>query len=424
MILFELSCLRCIILTMAASSHSRWAAPAFLFGCLGILLLGGTVLAATPAEVADSKKSVFLEYRELDNPIKNLGVQVENQTTPFAQEPALKGRKIIRGSLQFGAAPDFTSIRFLWEQDEGKLYLDLNGNQNLSDDPGGVFTCRSPNSTYQTFTNLHFDIKTGKTLHPIAMDLNLYSYGKDQMGGTASVRSWWQGKLSLQGRDWQLALVEGLMGAAGSGEGGTLVLRPWDERDQSVFSDDGSLRGFDFCHSLFFLDKTWLVDCAFVDGEKPGFNMSFTEQPLPVGEVNLSGQFIERLILTKQQGRPWFTVVLDTPGPKVRIPVGTYDRYDVYLKAKGQGASSTIKPGERSKPITVSATNAVELLVGGPLTNTVTVKSRGNSLALNYQLTGAGGAPYQLINQKGRTAPQFTIFNGDKQLASGSFEFG
>ena len=62
--------------------------------------------------------------------------------------------------------------------------------------------------------------------------------------------------------------------------------------------------------------------------------------------------------------------------------------------------------------------------VGGPLTNSVTVKRRGSMLVLSYRLGGADGRAYRLIRQDRTKPPQFTITQGDKQLASGAFEFG
>jgi hypothetical protein len=43
---------------------------------------------------------------------------------------------------------------------------------------------------------------------------------------------------------------------------------------------------------------------------------------------------------------------------------------------------------------------------------------------LSYRLLGAGGEPYQLVKQDRSKPPEFTIHFGDKQLASGKFEFG
>jgi hypothetical protein len=48
---------------------------------------------------------------------------------------------------------------------------------------------------------------------------------------------------------------------------------------------------------------------------------------------------------------------------------------------------------------------------------------RGTYLALNYRLTGVGGG-YQLVNQDRSHPPEFTVYQGDKKIASGKFEFG
>jgi hypothetical protein len=65
----------------------------------------------------------------------------------------------------------------------------------------------------------------------------------------------------------------------------------------------------------------------------------------------------------------------------------------------------------------------VVLLAGGPLTNSVDVMRRGKYLALNYRLTGVGGG-YQLVNQDRSHPPEFTVYQGDRKIGSGKFEFG
>ena len=70
------------------------------------------------------------------------------------------------------------------------------------------------------------------------------------------------------------------------------------------------------------------------------------------------------------------------------------------------------------------------LRVGGPLTNSVSVNRRGKILLLNYELVGAGGVlvgaggAYQLVNPDRLHPPEFVIYQGDKKVASGKFEFG
>jgi hypothetical protein len=61
---------------------------------------------------------------------------------------------------------------------------------------------------------------------------------------------------------------------------------------------------------------------------------------------------------------------------------------------------------------------------GGPLTNTVTIQRRGQSLVLNYRLIGAGGESYRPLSSVKSEPPRFAIYWGDRLLESGDFEFG
>ena len=62
------------------------------------------------------------------------------------------------------------------------------------------------------------------------------------------------------------------------------------------------------------------------------------------------------------------------------------------------------------------------LRVGAPLKHTVEVTRRGRLLTLNYALIGAGGEQYTSGNRI--NPPGFRIFKGDREIASGRFEFG
>jgi hypothetical protein len=52
------------------------------------------------------------------------------------------------------------------------------------------------------------------------------------------------------------------------------------------------------------------------------------------------------------------------------------------------------------------------------------VQRRGHSLNLQYRLVGAGGETYQPLRQDPNEPPRFTIYRGEKEIASGKFEFG
>ncbi len=143
--------------------------------------------------------------------------------------------------------------------------------------------------------------------------------------------------------------------------------------------------------------------------------------PVELGELSLNGQFIDRLLFVQHQANPPFTVVLDAPEPTVKIPVGSYAGYHVYLKENQTVAFRDYR--ERQRTTSISATNTSVLSVGGPLTNSVLVSSHGSTLSLDYQLRGADGL-YTKVGSGRTNAPRFAIYQGGKQVSSGTFEYG
>jgi hypothetical protein len=62
------------------------------------------------------------------------------------------------------------------------------------------------------------------------------------------------------------------------------------------------------------------------------------------------------------------------------------------------------------------------LKVGAPLKQTVRVQRQGGILVLNYELLGVGGEKYTGPDRS--KPPTFTVYKGDKEIASDKFEFG
>jgi len=77
----------------------------------------------------------------------------------------------------------------------------------------------------------------------------------------------------------------------------------------------------------------------------------------------------------------------------------------------------------RSDRVIVGEKTPGVLVVGGPLTNSLSVMKRGRHLLLSYHLEGVGGL-YELVNQDRSHPPEFTVYRGDKKLATGRFQYG
>ena len=412
-----------------------------IFFCL-TFAAGARLLAqeATPAAGApDTVRTVYLEYQEADRGLISWMMSVPTQSAPFGKEPDFGRRRVWRGSLQLGSKPE-DAVPFAWDPGQGKLYLDLNRNGDLTDDPNGVFSARP--TSVQTFTNIHLEFKTEMGARRLLADLSLYQLG-DRIGNRLvailACRSFWAAKVTLQGREWHLGLIENVAGQTqgdhgglylgpsrlGSAEGGYLLLRPWESRNQPFSLQDGSLDGFNFCRDLFLGHQAYQVDWACVrqDGA-PKFKLELKERSTALGELRLTGKFIQRLILTGSPSPPAaapFTVVLDRPEPTVKIPAGGYSRCQLQLEA---GGARAWRSAQLAPAMVVGPSNIAVLTAGGPLTNTVEVAPQGGSLLLNYGLVGAEGAAYQLRRQDRSQPPGWTVYRKGKAIDTGRFQFG
>ncbi len=361
--------------------------------------------------------TAHLDYQELNYNYINWGVPVTARSEPFKKEPSPDVGKLTRGLLRFGDTTT-NEMAFAWDRSSRRLYLDLNRNLDLTDDPAGVFTCRSgARDYYQTFTNIHLPFKTPVGERQVLVDLNIYNYRA--LSCSAAARSLWQGKVTLQGEDWQVGLLPNPFGRGAPMESGNMLLRPWSERNRSFGLYGGGLDAFTFPRKLFFGDTAYEVRCTNeVQGDVARMGVEFAEQQAKLGELRITGESVERVMLEGGGYR----VVLHKPGAVVRVPAGRYTSARVCLQ-KGGTQAYWDERSQGARRLTVSEQAPAVLTAGGPLTNSVTVSRRGKNLSLSYQMVGAGGV-YAMVNQDRSHPPEFTVYQGDKKVASGKFQFG
>ncbi len=135
-----------------------------------------------------------------------------------------------------------------------------------------------------------------------------------------------------------------------------------------------------------------------------------------LGELKLDGKYIERLVLSRNDGH---REVFSDPKETVKLPVGQYLLQDVRLK--GGYTRRTI--GASQSRVTISEGETAVLKVGAPLKQTVSVRRRGRMLELSYGLHGVGGATYTAVTNANKR-PAFAIYKGEREIATGEFEFG
>lgn len=384
--------------------RSWWRVWVFLLGAWG-----GALGHAQPT--GNELISIPLEPRDVGKSLQNWGLTVQPESTPFVGEPDAGKNTVLRQSLTL-PGPESKPLPFLWNVTRGTLQLDLNRNRDLRDDPLGLYT-NSALGYYQEFKDVLLPRPDSHGVRTQRVDLSLAGQGVNVHGFIAQ-RTYWHGKLTLDGKDYQVGLVEGWPGAPSAQN---LLLRSWEARDKDFDLMGRSLDAFDYPGRLFFAGRLFDVT-AKTEAGPTGSRLRLELQPQsPVlGDVRLTGTHLRRVILRGKR----HAAVLDDPASSVRIPVDTYTETQVQLAG---GSLAAMRTSGLAQTLDVTASKPAVLGAGGPLTNQVTMRRRGGMLVLSYQLLGADGARYQL-DTTDRDPPQFRIRQDNRELASGKFEYG
>jgi len=362
----------------------------------------GQTETVTPVEIA-------LKYSEAQEPIGLAPVASSLPTTqPFTKEPP-GGPSKVRGRFDFHGA-DIPDLPWLWAGQEKKLYLDLNRNGDLTDDTNGVFVSSERTPSYAVLKSVPLPLHSEFGHYSCLVDIHLYNFRQVQC--TMWLRSFYEGRVTLGGTEWQVGVVE-----THSPEGRQLLLRPWSRRGQPFSLHSGSRETLPLLHSLFFQGQLYDLTCQEqFDSQARSLRLALTPKTVPLGEVHVSGAHLGRLTFRGGQ----VIAVIDRPGQSFRMPTGSYSRLGVVLEAEDSRAYANVNSA--AADIRVEASQATTLDVGGPLTNLVVVSRDATHLQLNYTLEGRGGETYTLIGP--RKSPEFRILREGKQVAAGQFEFG
>jgi len=161
-----------------------------------------------------------------------------------------------------------------------------------------------------------------------------------------------------------------------------------------------------FITTLFFLEiGICLCEAQETDSQDSAF-----------GELKLQGKYIERLVLRRKDSR---TERFDQPAETIKLQVGEYRLLETHLKGGYICRSSRTPTGDW---VTIAEDKSAVLKVGAPIKPTVKAQRQGSVLVLNYELLGIGGEIYTDSNRN--KPPTFTVYKGDKEIASDKFEFG
>jgi hypothetical protein len=161
-----------------------------------------------------------------------------------------------------------------------------------------------------------------------------------------------------------------------------------------------------FCALCFAANAVFGQDSREEAGQKPA-----------QGELKLEGKYIKQLTLEHREDRN--RVKFDQPGEIIKLAAGQYLLREVHLEG---GYDCYIYQTRNEDWITVDANKPGTLKAGAPLKQMVKAERQGRTLTLNYELLGMGSETY--VRDDRSKPPTFTVYKGDKKIASGTFEYG
>ena len=378
---------------------------------LGSLLITGLVtgqdISALDIEV------VNLEYKE-EGFYSNGSAEVWTDGRRFEKEPDFGERSIVRGLLRTGTE-EKDHIGFAWDRSEGKLYLELNRNGDLTDDPEGIFES-GQNNSYQNFHDIHLKT-TGDTQLEYVVDIAVYQFTSDRVHCSITVKSGFRGQFELHGGKWDLAVVDNMDGRIDSGDqiflapvGSGLADNAAESRLSLYAPEVVTFGGYSY-NTSFQLRS---------DQDRQSLDVEFAQTECSTGQLKLEGEFIERLTLVSG----FSAVLIDSPGQTVSVPAGNYRLEGVYLDGGEAGLFIAKFDSGRHERVAIDENQTTTLKIGGPLASSVEVNPLGRTLRMVYSLKGVGGYEYQALNESRENPPEFVVKKDGKEVASGNFEYG
>ena len=141
------------------------------------------------------------------------------------------------------------------------------------------------------------------------------------------------------------------------------------------------------------------------------------KQETAIGEIKLEGKSIQRLILRREGNNE--REEFRRPEQIIKLPTGKYRLHEVHLEG------GFICYGYREPKrhlVSVTPDETATLKIGAPLKQAININRQGRNLVMNYELLGVGGEKYTSGNRG--EPPTFTVYRGDKEIASDKFRFG
>ena len=351
---------------------------------------------------------------------ERLGVEAD-RTKPFEKEPDFGEHKILRGQLATWNLDTEKDLDFIWDVTAGSLYVDLNGDGDLTNDPNGVLETHSDTGgryQFHNFPEFSMSVESQEGVHHYRINATGQDYPSFHYV-TFAIRSGYGGTVALYGQNWKFEIVDRLRAQVDTGD--TLSVRPTGQSGEAPLQN--YISELPAPQRLFLDEHCYDMSFEFRKSESqtPALWCTLTERDVPLAKLRVEGQNINQLVLNNGE-----MLVLPCLGDEEKtVPVGDFVCQGLSLKVDEERTASPRMLSDII--ISISADGENVLRAGGPLNQSVHIERVGKTLRFNYEIIGAGGEKYdiqQINNYDYNKKPSVAIYKGDLQVGSGSFEYG
>ena len=358
---------------------------------------------------------VSLEYRT-QGPTADFKLPMGEREIRFKKEPAYKGTEIVRSLLPVSPDPKDV-LGFACDTEESTLYLDLNRNLDLTDDPDGVVKAMG-SGWGRSFENVVVTIEQEGRRRELVMDLE--SYGS-RWGRYTVKSSWGADAVRIGDRIYQVGVIDNGDGVITVED--TLYLQPAAGEFEAV---DAESAGDEDERVEIQAPSTLVLDgvpyrLAYELAED-GRSLALSLEPGAedsLAEVELSGEGIQRIVL---QDKATAAVIL-APGQALRIPAGNY-RAELQVRMGSDEKHSLWNAW--NVPLQAGREGSGIWRAGGPITSKLSCRRFGARLRFDQATVGAAGEKYREAGFHGISGgrPKLQVKKAGVIVHVGEFEYG
>ncbi|MDH7600151.1 MAG: hypothetical protein QHH07_11045 [Sedimentisphaerales bacterium] len=346
--------------------------------------------------------------------VPSVPIQISPCRRPFAKEPDLKGHNLARFVIPVLAGT--RQLGLLLDQDEERLYVDLNADGDLTNDPNN----RIRVSSMQVGAR-----GRGYNLYDLKIPIGRLAGLDEDLVYRFQLMVWFCGRRGYrQAWLWSAYRVEADV------DGKRIILDFFDadlDGHIDTFSPTGTFRSTSYSagstrpyaipRQVFVAGSTYRLDMA----DFPTVRLLPYDGPL--GRLTLhQGSVTGVALVDANQTFLW----LDPCETTFSVPAGDYQVTFVGLGGGTRDGTRHIPAqGYQGTRVLVREGQDAELRLGTPLRHHVELRRAGRVLLLEYKLVGQGGEVYdlrRLFDTPPR--PTFVVYKGQKAIVSEKFEFG